>query len=169
MKINKLKVISVVVCCFVASLWSEAKSMDNQPDILESATVNRTSTMKLISQSEINDLTIESKPSQIINLEDSETSRASFMVSPFKTTIQMAQEFIKIVTHNTQKGMIMGLILAYQVTAATAAAINTCNCVCMQQGNPNNIQYIGVVNGIGTCVSDCYRLSGGHWIMDRCQ
>lgn|SRR3990167_6669761 len=39
---NTNKILSIVAYCLVVSLWSEAKCMDNQPDILDSATVNRT-------------------------------------------------------------------------------------------------------------------------------
>ena len=37
MKINKLKALSIAVCCLVVSIWSATPGMDEQPDIDEGA------------------------------------------------------------------------------------------------------------------------------------
>jgi hypothetical protein len=138
MKINKFKVISIAVCCLVASLWSEGQCMDNQPDILESSTVNRTINMQLSSQSVIDTLDFEAIPSRSINLEDTSTSWASYLISPVKANIQMAYDVVKYAFQSPQKGMIVGLFIAYQVAAVAAQY----NCVCEFSGGITDNNYV---------------------------
>jgi hypothetical protein len=121
MKINKLKTISISFCCLVTSLWSEAQCMDNQPDILESATVNRTSNIQPVAQSEINDVAFEVTPSQLINLEDSQDSWASYLISPLKSTIQVANEFVKLATNNPKLATVVGMCYVLPAVAALAS------------------------------------------------
>jgi len=127
MKINKLKAISIVFCCLVVSLWSGAQGTDNRNDILESVTVNRTA-IQPVSQSEINDLSFESTPSQIINLRDSETSWASYLPSPVKSTMQVANEFVNLVITNPKLAAIAGILYMAPIIAAT------CECYCRDGG-----------------------------------
>jgi len=117
---NKLKAILIAVCCLVGSLWSEAQGMDNHKDIYESATVNHTANMLLSSQNEIDALDLVSTYSQITNLEDSKTSWAFYMISPFKTTVQATTKFLDIAINNPPKALLIGLVLSYQVTAVAA-------------------------------------------------
>src|SRR3990167_10830463 len=84
MKINKFKALQVVICCLFSALWSETQCVDNHTDILESATANRTSNMQLSSQSGVEDLEFEIKPSQILN-EDLSPSWSSYISSPVKS------------------------------------------------------------------------------------
>jgi hypothetical protein len=121
MKINnKLKAISVAVCCLVASLWSETQGMDNKPDILESSTINRTTNMQSSSQNEMDALDLVSTSSQLINLEDSETSWASYLTSPVKASICNAYDVLNYMVQNPQKGMIIGFIFASNIMVASA-------------------------------------------------
>ncbi len=147
---NKLKSISIAACCLVASLWSETQGMDNQNDILESATVNRTSNIQSVSQSEINDLEFETTPSQLINLEDSETYLASYLLSPVKKTIQMAQEFIQIAYDSPKNGMIIALILTSQFAVMAAA---DCECFCVDGSNKGHS--VGRTPDVLTCAKVC--------------
>jgi hypothetical protein len=151
MKINKLKAISIAVCCLVASLWSEAQCMDNQKDILESATVNRTANIQSSSQNEIEDLAFESTPSQLISLEDSETSWASYLISPVKTTFQMVSEFISSAHNKPQKAMFVGLLLASQITLAASEYVCTC-----YTSQINYVISTGVYPNQALCVGDCH-------------
>lgn len=120
MIINKLKAISIAIFCFVISLYSEAQGMDNPNDILESATVNRTANIQSVSQNEVNDLDLISPFAQIINNEDSEASWASYLISPVKTTLQMANEFISLAHHNPNKAILVGLVFTYQIASVAA-------------------------------------------------
>lgn len=128
MKINKLTTISIAVCCLVASLWSEAQSMDNQRDILDPATINRAANTKSLSQNEIDSLDFESIPTQQINVLETQTSWVSYLISPVKANIQMAYDVVNYVVQNPKKGMLVGLCLAYNVSAV-AAQTGCCICI----------------------------------------
>jgi hypothetical protein len=128
MKINKFKAISIIICCSIASLWSGAQSMDYQPDNLESATINRTANILSSSQNEfdneIDALDLVSTSSQIINLEDSKASWASYLTSPVKATFQTANEFMNLAMHSPKLAMVVGMV--YLIPAVSAY----CNCYC---------------------------------------
>jgi hypothetical protein len=158
MKINKLKAISIAVCCLISSLWSEAQSMDNQPDILESSLVHRNAHMQLSSQNEMDALEFESTPPRPINVVGSQSSWASYLISPVKTTLQMANEFISFAHNNPSKAMFIGLVSAYQITAVAA------DCACAGYETDGIHVVMRVVQNQSECVALCKEIIGhGFW------
>ncbi len=130
MKINnKLKAISIAACCFVASLWSETQGTDSQNNILESVTVNRTANVQTLTKNEIYDFAMESTPSQLIKLEDIQTSWASYMVAPIKSTIQTANELTNFTMNHPR--LAIALSLAYVIPSVAAI------CACYTCFEPN--------------------------------
>ena len=97
-----------------------------------------------------------------INLEDSQ-SWVSYVLSPVKTTFQVASEVINIVRHNQHGVVIGGLFIVSQVMAVAA----NCNCVCQQQSNHNNKQYVGSYLERGACQGACFKLPG-YWELSEC-
>jgi len=118
MKINKLKLLSIAICCLVSALCSEAQCMDNQSDTLELSVVNRATNTKSSSQNEIATLALEDK-----------SSLFSYLLYPAKTAIHSAYEVIKYTAQNSQKSLIIGVYLACQFTAIAA----DCNCIIYDQ------------------------------------
>lgn len=158
---NKLKAVSIASFCLVVSLWSETQGTDKQNDILESATVNCT-TIQPVSQSEINDLAFEIKPSQLINLEDSIPSWASYLLSPAKAVIQSSYKVINFTTQNPQKAIIIGVCLAYQFMAVAA----DCNCIGYSLDSGQRL-YIGTYSNETTC-SKALSSIPGNWVLSIC-
>lgn len=126
--------------------------MDNQNNILESITVNRTYNIQPASQSEINDLAFETAPSQLINLKDPATSWVSYILSPVKSTMQVANEFGILVTNNPKLAFVVGM--SYMIPAVEAA----CMCWCSRPRG-SSVSYCSSLNGtrIDTlaCAADC--------------
>jgi len=156
---NKLKAISIAVCCLVASLWSEAQCMDNQKDILESATVNRTSNIQSSSQGEIASLALEDK-----------SSLTSYLLYPAKATIQSAYEIIKYTTQNPKNAMIIGVVLASQfITVAAQPIICFCNCKNINTGEIRYAQLGSLSPDTSPyCPTICTLITGGNWVMSSC-
>lgn len=159
MKINKFKVISIAICCFVAALWSEAQGMENRPDILESKTVKAATSMQLSNQHENDDFTTGPISSRVVNLEDSYTSWASYLVSPIKSVIQIANELTKLATNNPKLAVIVGM---YNVLPAAEA----CACVCCSHyfaGSCASDGYrrIGEEPSVSQCITDCSKAGWG--------
>ncbi len=105
----------------VVSLWSDTHGVDNQPNILESETVNRTANMQSSSKNEIDALDCVSISSHLINLEDSQDSWSSYLISPTKSVIQSAYEVLKFATHSRNNALIVGFYLSSQATAVAAS------------------------------------------------
>jgi hypothetical protein len=137
MKINILKAISIVVCFFVASLWSNAQCMDNQNDILETSTVNRTSNIQSSSQNEIAALDLEDK-----------TSWASYLISPVKVAFKTANALTTFAIHNPKLATIMAF---WQVVPLASAA---CTCYCWNQVRKECRDY-GEAEDYKFCVNMC--------------
>jgi ABC-type amino acid transport system permease subunit len=158
MKINKLKAVSIAICCLVVALWSEAQCMDRQTDILETATVNRTANIQTVSQSKINDLAVESTPSQLIKLEDSQTSWASYLLSPVKATIMVANDYVNLVSNNPKLAILLGLSYAIPVAAAV-------NCACYgRQIHADGLCHAPVVfYGCRASEYACWQVTSGCW------
>lgn len=121
---NKLKLISVATCCFVVSLWGQAQCT-NQLDILESDTNYHTISMQTSLQNKMDAL--DSKPLQSINLEDSQDSWSSYLISPLKSTMQMTSQFMELATNNPKLAMVVGVAYTLQLAEALpyAAAAST--------------------------------------------
>lgn len=152
MKINKLKTLSISVCCMVVALWSEAQCMDNQKDMLELSTVNRTANMQSI-QNEIDDFTFDPVSPHFINLDDSASSWTSYMTSPVKATLHMAQKFINMAHHNHYAATLIGVVLTCQITAAAA---DYCACMCFSEVGQNGwTQYTLVLPNATGCAPWC--------------
>jgi hypothetical protein len=120
MMINKLKVMSIAICCLIVALCSETQGMENQTDILESATVKSSASMQLSAQNEIDDFTSESVSSQLVNLENSKVSWMSYFLSPVVRVAQKAYDIVDYTTRNPQKAAIIGVFMAAQFTAVAA-------------------------------------------------
>jgi len=142
MKINKFKALSVAVCCFIVALWSEAQGMDNQKDMLESSTVNRTANM----------LSTQDVSPHFIDFGDSASSWASYMTFPVKTTLHMAQTFINMAYHNRYAATLIGVALTCQITAAA----DYCACMCFSEVGQNGwTQYALVLPNATGCEQWC--------------
>jgi hypothetical protein len=76
--------------------------------------------MKVSSQNEVDALNLVSTPSQLIKLKDTQTSWASYLLSPVKTTLQMANEFISLAHHSPNKAILVGLVFTYQIASVAA-------------------------------------------------
>jgi hypothetical protein len=137
MKINKLKAISITVCCLVAFLWSEAQGMDNQNDILESATVNRTFNIQSSSKNEIAASDLEGK-----------ASWASYLIFPVKAAFKTANELTTFAIHNPKLATIM---VFWQVVPLASA----CTCYCWNQGRKECRDY-GEWVDYKACVAACW-------------
>jgi hypothetical protein len=101
--------------------------MDYQPDILDSSTFNRTANIQSTTQNEIDSFGFETIPTQLINVENSQASWASYLISPVKSNIRMAYDVVNYVVQSPKKGMIVGMILASHFITATAQY--DCRCV----------------------------------------
>lgn len=76
--------------------------------------------------SDISSFVIQSISSQVESLEDSKFSWTSYLISPVKSVVQRAYGIVDYTIRNPQKSMIIGVCLAYQVTAVVA----DCCCAC---------------------------------------
>lgn len=133
MKLNKYKAISIAICCLIVALRSETQGMESKPDILESSTEKSSVSMKLSAQNEVDNFNSESISSRLVNLEDSQISWASYLLSPIKATFYTANEVMNLVTHNPKLAMVVGF--SYIVPAVVAAVNTTQGVVVCVGGN----------------------------------
>lgn len=159
MKIDKLKLLSIAFSYLVAALWSETQCMDNQTDILDSATFNRTAHMQSTTQNEIDSLDFEPKPTGSINMENSQSSWVPYLISPVKTTLQMASEFISFAHNHPNKAMFIGLVFTYQVASAAAVV---CSCTCYGGANDRASQSF-IVKNETDCLESCKGTGDKFW------
>lgn len=153
MKINKLRAISIVVCCLVISLWGQAQST-NQLDILELDTNYRTGSMQTSFQNEIDALDLVPTPLQSINLEDYQDAWGAYLISPFKSTITFAYEFLKLATNNPKLAAVVGMCYMLPVISAG------CQCFCSENdihGRCHHYSgpYLGCATGLTECANIC--------------
>lgn len=142
--INKLKVVSIAICCLVVALLSETQGMEKQTDLLESTIVKADATIQLTAQLVSNDLVSDPISVSLINLESTKDSWASYWLSPAKIAIQSAYDIMNFTTQNPQKALIIGSCLTYQFTSAAATS-----CLCkLENGDVASFSQFCIRGGV---------------------
>ena len=91
----------------------------------------------------------QSNFSQSVNLEESSSPWGSYIISPFKASIQMAHEFLLLSTHNPKLAAVVGL--SYIIPEVSAA----CECYCRCSNPPYCIADVGQASDLVTCSKVC--------------
>ncbi|MBL0941318.1 MAG: hypothetical protein IBJ00_01105 [Alphaproteobacteria bacterium] len=130
MKINKLKTISIAICCFIIALCSEIKCTDNMSGLEEKTSYKITyhSSENYIDsfKYEIGTNTSNMALSFKNESEDSKTSWMSYLLYPAKNVIRNTNGIINFATQSPKKAIITGLVLAYHMAVVAAE----CDCWC---------------------------------------
>ena len=93
----------------------------------------------------------QSMSSQIESLEDSKISWMSYLLSPAKVALQGAYDVVNFTTQNPNKAMIIGVYLAYQVTAVAAQNCMGCTECWCDCGNTGGAAF-GVLHCVKLCI-----------------
>jgi len=156
MKENKLKFLSLAAFCLVSVLWSEARGMENRSDILGSETVKASASMQKSTQNERDDFTSESTSSLLVNLEDSQESWSSYMLSLAENVIGNNYGVFGFSVPSLGRAGLIGLLLSTQVVAIGAMTFYQCVCLA-----PNGEYYPnGVMDNCTNCDPGCRTLGG---------
>lgn len=87
------------------------------------------------------------------DLEKSQYSLVSSLLSPAKHVIQSTYDTLNFITENPNKALIIGAVLAYQITAIAANCSTACTCYC---GNIGGVRTIDALN----CAQFCQIVGG---------
>lgn len=127
---------------------SESKAMNDEDYEGSSVRVHKVSLMT-DDQKDVSSSVKNSVSSQIESLEDSKVSWASYLISPVKTTVQMANEFMNLATRNPKLAMAVGF--TYMVSTAAAG----CACYCFNNGP----KFYGVcASDMAGCITSCSQI-----------
>ena len=108
-------------------------------------------------QQEVQSFTKYSDSSQVVSLEDSQNSWASYLISPVKATFQTANEFIDLATRNPKLAMVVGVAYTLQL----AEALPHCACYCCKslfECGGVDARCYGYTNSIMQCQKLCTEL-----------
>ncbi len=156
MKTNKLKILSIAVCCFVIALCSGSQGMDNLTGIEEKKGIDPTR-MQVSSQNESHVLDFEAKPFHTINIQDDSPSMASYLFSQLESTSKLVNELTNLTMNHP--GLAFALCFAY--VAPIAAAL--CECYTCEQFTTDGkecttwIARIGVTRVLSRSPAECSR------------
>ena len=118
MMINKLKAVSIAICCLIVALWSETQGMEKRTDLLEPPIVKVGRTIQLSDQHVSDELTSDPILAPLVNLEGITTSWPSYLLSPANTVIQSTREAMNYANKNPRMA---GFIALYFTCRAVAA------------------------------------------------
>lgn len=130
--------------------------------------------ISFVTEDQQDDLSLmkQSTSSKIASLEDSQTSwfsyhsTVSYLLSPVKVTMQMANEFINLAIRNPKLAMVVGM--SYVLPAVSAG----CYCVCYAKdshgGCQGGSQGIGCATNLTECANVCSS-SPNHCGIASCQ
>jgi hypothetical protein len=120
---------------------STSKAMDTEDH--EGSTIRaRKVSFVTEDQRDVSSSVKQSTSYQVVSLEDSQTSLASYMTSPIKATMQMTSQFMEIATNNPKLAIAIGFLYIMPAIAAT------CDCVCSGS-------HIGNEPSVAQCIADC--------------
>jgi hypothetical protein len=138
------KILFAVLILMMPNMNSASKAMDSED--FEGSTI-RAHKVSFVTedQKDVSSSVQQSTSYQVESLEDSQTSWASYLISPVKFVFQSSYELMNFATQSPQKALFVGAFLTYQVAAVAAQC--SCNCVC---NGP-----VGVSPSILDCVKTC--------------
>lgn len=167
---NKLKLISIAICCTVIALWSETQGMEKQTYILEEPLVKAGSTIQLSAQHVNAEFKSDPISTSLVNLEDATTSWSTCWLSPAKSAIQSAYDIMNFTTQHPQKALIVGLCLSYQFFSTAAAIANISNCHCTFENGLETVFPIYCRDGHSFNVTVCNELCAAmdKWVFHGC-
>lgn len=129
---------------------SVSKAMDDGDYEGASVRVHKVS-FAIEDQKDVSSSLKQSISSQVKSLEDPQNSWMSYLMFPVKNVVQNAYDILDYTTCNPQKAMIIGVVMAYQVTSVAAM----CYCTCVADRNNQNCVYAGMENSNATCYRTC--------------
>jgi hypothetical protein len=137
---------------------SASKAMDDGDYEGSSVHIHKASLMT-DDQKDVSSSAQQSMSSQVASLEESPTSWASYMISPVKSTIQMANEFMELARNNPKLAMVVGIAYTLQF----AEALPYCACYCCYK-NPGTVGCLrepvcyDYTNTINSCQNLCNKI-----------
>lgn len=126
-------------------------------------------------QNDVTSFTRRSTSSQILSVEDSQRSLASYLLSPAMRAAQSAYNILDYTIRNPQKAMMIGIFLACQASSVAAQippppSSVMCFCYCKNNITGEERYYAPtfIAPPAHTCLDLCPTIKG-YWVFSRCE